>query len=795
MKIMSQDTINNNGYSCKPMNFRELLVKNYKIRIPSIQREYAYGNTDEKTTEKREKFLDFIFDALKKDQETSLDFVYGYTHGDYLEPLDGQQRLTTLFLLYWLFAEDAIDILFDKTEKKSRFSYATRPTTQDFCNALCQQKASDLLDKWDQNKDKFFSDFLQQQGWVLWQWRQDPSIKSMLNMLNAMVKRKQQLKEEGKLNLDNLTFYFLELKDGVAEDIYVKMNARGKQLSKFDLYKSNLEEKLKTVHNNAFEQKWRTHVDGDWLQFFWHNYGPLCVANDQLPEYADFNIVEDTYLTFWERLTDLYNLYLYSNKQNKSKEQDKFEEEKPSIYIKQLHEDINALLYKNKDNQMTDISQHLMDITFDFDKNKSLFDLMINKNENKKKADDLVFNEPSIPIQVMFLGMLLFARKFDKNIHCDKDVIKNFHQYMYVVCNILLNENQERDWEKKEIPSIYQTLENLVEEFEKQYTSSKESFDVFLSKRSLKHDNKIDLYEEIWKAKLRQKDPAELPNGEKSWNTLIGTAEKNDYFRGQIIHLLRWTLGSEADDTNATQVDKTKFESYFHTLTELLIAAKDVNTAYLIYGALLTIRDYKRQIGGTTGVGTKYRLFRFYNKTGYDTDRDYSWKRALPRYEQTDVLKEFIDKWNTENQARKQKSNPLLDVASYCKYLINQRKKTTDYREWLIENPELLEKSPNKLIGKESNEHWYVLVSSQFSPKQQDIFLAVLAKKLTSLKPKLDRYTLSFTYKGNDYKLTTRPHGKYGLFIGENAITDTATSSELWDDQSVLNYFQKQKIC
>lgn len=56
-----------------------------------------------------------------------LDFVYGDID-DYgiLTPLDGQQRLTTLFLLHW-YAAKKEDIAPTETDFLEKFSYATRP--------------------------------------------------------------------------------------------------------------------------------------------------------------------------------------------------------------------------------------------------------------------------------------------------------------------------------------------------------------------------------------------------------------------------------------------------------------------------------------------------------------------------------------------------------------------------------------------------------------------------------------------------------------------------------------------
>lgn len=87
-------------------------IQNYSIRIPLIQRDYVQGReyTDEKKLEKRQEFIRLLMDALKDGKVYHVDFIYGSpvqnqksgTGKSFFIPLDGQQRLTTLFLLHWI---------------------------------------------------------------------------------------------------------------------------------------------------------------------------------------------------------------------------------------------------------------------------------------------------------------------------------------------------------------------------------------------------------------------------------------------------------------------------------------------------------------------------------------------------------------------------------------------------------------------------------------------------------------------------------------------------------------------
>ena len=94
------------------------------IEIPLIQRDFAQGRQDVATNRVRRNFLDALVIAITQGPPLSLDFVYGETEGDLLMPLDGQQRLTTLFLLHWYLAARCARL--DHARPWLRFTYATR---------------------------------------------------------------------------------------------------------------------------------------------------------------------------------------------------------------------------------------------------------------------------------------------------------------------------------------------------------------------------------------------------------------------------------------------------------------------------------------------------------------------------------------------------------------------------------------------------------------------------------------------------------------------------------------------
>lgn len=115
--------------------FGELIREN-KIVIPKIQRDYVQGSNAQQ--EKRDEFLAVLLDHLVSDKEYHLDFIYGTggtDQGEFL-PLDGQQRLTTIFLIHWVLSQRSgiRDI-----EVKDYFSYQTRRSSELFCQKLIEE--------------------------------------------------------------------------------------------------------------------------------------------------------------------------------------------------------------------------------------------------------------------------------------------------------------------------------------------------------------------------------------------------------------------------------------------------------------------------------------------------------------------------------------------------------------------------------------------------------------------------------------------------------------------------------
>jgi len=254
------------------------------IEIPLIQRDYAQGRESDAVEAIRSSFIDVLLEAVASNEPVSLDFVYGKVDGGTFRPLDGQQRLTTLFLLHWYFAS-AVGQL-DSNATWTQFSYATRASARLFCRELTEHPR--------QHDAPPPRAWITDQPWYLHVWRDDPTISGMLVMLDSIHDAVESLGLDPELGWARLTnaaepavaFYVLPLDDMDSdEDLYIKMNSRGKPLTPFETFKARFEQDIN--HSDKakdFAQK----IDGPWSDLMWSFHGGDYIADDEFMRYIDF---------------------------------------------------------------------------------------------------------------------------------------------------------------------------------------------------------------------------------------------------------------------------------------------------------------------------------------------------------------------------------------------------------------------------------------------------------------------------------------------------------------------------
>jgi hypothetical protein len=296
--------------------FEDKSITLSKIEIPIIQRDYAQGRKNDEVKRIRERFLDALFQAIVGNKHITLDFVYGDVSKDgVLTPLDGQQRLTTLFLLHWYIAKKE-DV--DVTEFKflNYFSYATRFSSRDFCQELVKYSPD--------FSDENLSVTIKDQAWYPYEWKNDPTIQSMLVMIDDIHKKfnSQLGLWESLVTNKIISFYFLPLSEmGLTDDLYIKMNSRGKPLTPFEHFKAEFEEIIKHI-SEKLSKEINHKFDIDWTDMLFPFRGDNNIIDDEFMRY--FHFISDiiTYKSGLELERDEFKVarLLYSNDNDKAKD-------------------------------------------------------------------------------------------------------------------------------------------------------------------------------------------------------------------------------------------------------------------------------------------------------------------------------------------------------------------------------------------------------------------------------------------------------------------------------------------
>lgn len=252
------------------------LCKEYdKIEIPILQRDYAQGRKNEEVSRIRVSFTSFLIQALQTNAPVELDFIYGSVttiegqsenKRQVFIPLDGQQRLTTLFLLYWYIAAKENRLTDDNTkEMLSRFTYETRPSSHKFCHYLIQK----------QSFAKELCADIRNQSWYDPEWEHDSSVNGMLCMLDTF-NLSDTLNELPYGTWDRLTdngnklisFYFIPLDNfGLTENLYIRMNARGKILTPFENFKAEFYKII--IGQDQLAEEFKNKIEYEWTNYFW----------------------------------------------------------------------------------------------------------------------------------------------------------------------------------------------------------------------------------------------------------------------------------------------------------------------------------------------------------------------------------------------------------------------------------------------------------------------------------------------------------------------------------------------
>ena len=249
---------------------------NKEILVPLLQRDYIQGL--------EESVISPFLDALIGKKSIDLNYIYGYNESGRFVPIDGQQRLITLWLFHLYFASLAGEL----DQYRIKMSFLSREYADDFSKRLLQ-KIGTAIKETRNGLYKSLDRAIEDQNWFISSWKSSKTIMSMLYTLKylhqkAMKVDAMELWNELKGEHSHITFSFLEMdeKNGIDDDIYIKMNGRGRALSTFENLKSWMDEQVSYyISKSECEDKqkeqilciasWQHDMDNKWTSFFWNN--------------------------------------------------------------------------------------------------------------------------------------------------------------------------------------------------------------------------------------------------------------------------------------------------------------------------------------------------------------------------------------------------------------------------------------------------------------------------------------------------------------------------------------------
>lgn len=399
-----------------------------KIEIPIIQRNYVQGN--DKTI--RCHFVDYLVKALTQQSPVELDFVYGAERQDtrltdncapqvgrVLIPLDGQQRLTTLWLLHgYLLALEQVSnnpeqLSPEKREAQcqllARFVYETRQSAKDFCGywlqEVTQRACRELVDK--------PSKYLRNCAWFDPEWEKEGTVTAMLGMLEEVATKRAELQEVPFSRLDCIRFYYLHIKKfGLSNELYIRMNARGEQLTSFEHFKSSF---YKVIQDHQSLSAIKEKMEYDWVDALWQ-YRP-----------KGTHVTDHPFMKCLSFVTEVLHIKGYPKRTEDN--------------IESVYQDTDAVTYLE---QTLDCVENLKGIQYD----------NLLKDKNAKTFQEILARMLTIGTDDDVKRILLYTAIAYVQHH---NTIDGIVPLLRVVRNLSTNANKE-----KNLTKIYLSLDELV---------------------------------------------------------------------------------------------------------------------------------------------------------------------------------------------------------------------------------------------------------------------------------------------------------------------------------------------
>lgn len=684
--------------------FKQLLDRHQCIQIPMIQRDYAQGRPEEK--EIREEFIKSLQNALllppdDKSLPMNLDFIYGSVEGKEdtrFLPLDGQQRLTTLFLLHWYLAwkdgcQDDFRTLLCLHES-SRFFYNVRPSSTEFFDQLVNFFPASAPDEVMSLKA-----LVTDQPWYFRYWRLDPTIQSSLTMLESIHEHFRYSECLFSRLVDEehpaITFQLLDLDNfGLSDDLYIKMNARGKPLTEFETFKARYEQKIGDYfkgetraigdRNVSVVEFFASRMDTQWADFFWIHRDKETNLYDE----AVMNLFRVVALVTRDPESDNYigDISLLRNKSIKSS----YAVFHSNGWLDKRFSNVLFILLETWSKGGVDFAVQLPDKRF----------------LDEVELFEKIVNEPTALFSteiVQLIGYVVFMQKYADNV-VDPAV---FQEWMRIVFNLSVNTVYERPADIQRSASALLKLVPNAENILSYFSITEKPTTGF----SL---------QQISEERLK----AELIEANDNWKPLIYRAEGHGYFRGQIEFLLDFCGARSFERVDWEDKDhaalQQKFENYLKKVEIMFDGRGLVNIdEYRWQRALLSIGNYLLPSG------------RNHSFLVNSSTEPASWKRLLRGIggdtpEPRDILRQLLD-CITIHTGKDWLEKQLDKIITSTKGLSNWQMK-------IVQTPEAIEYCGKRAIRLISENEVYLLKKIQMNGEHAELFTYCFFHKLLKLQ-------------------------------------------------------------
>ena len=643
--------------NAEELSYMDIVRKEGNIKIPLIQRDYAQGRPSKKVTSIREKFVKDLYNSIITNTRFNLDFVYGATDDKRFIPLDGQQRLTTLFLIH-LYLDGLRGEQIEKL--KFLFTYETRDSSRLFCEKIVANRyelfsIESLSGKVNSNGKvvkPIPSSVIRDQAWWLNRWNADPTIDGMLRMLDTIDSIFFKNWEKAATNLfsvdhNTILFQFLKLEDFYdPDDLFIKMNARGLPLTEFEIFKGKWMEQIENFYAPVEVKDMKSLIDVSWTDFLW----PLRKQRPGLKNIDPFFqnilklIIGNSSASFSIKGMD-FDILFEANKKELSFSYGKYVEEYNVVFNKDMLDRIKEELdvMCNPDSIFTKFRTNGI-------KNEGWIDL--EKEWKFFVIQDRDNNNPNYKGRVFLYALSRFSSLITST--NDSEV----NQWARLIRNLVENNRFDSSNDVvKVIQDIDVILVELVAYGKVNQGLSRVNDWVAQNTFTPKGFTNSQWEEERIKAELRK---------DSAWNIEITEAERHPYFDGKISFIL-WCSGEIAIrtpfDNTALRKNIDKFKLYKEKCIKLFDKAgqkdSEITSEFLLVRAMLSKGDYMPRLSSNR--------INVYNNPLH---RDYSWKALFGINDNTHekalkILQQVLDDDNFN----------IVNVSESLKTIVNKRKR------------------------------------------------------------------------------------------------------------------------